>query len=161
MNRSKSQREFVIVTLIALISIALIIAVYATLLGTFTGQEVVYGTEDFNGEVLYSKGNLTAAGNWTNTFNVTTGSAWYATLNITNAAYDGSVTVTFQLQEKQDGSYTDVASPITTSSIVLNATVGERVYASSNGLITTNYDWQPDCTAGKSYRVIATVNTTG
>jgi len=158
-NKSKAQREFVVVTLIALISIAVIIAVYATLLGTFTGQEVVYGTENFNGEVLYSKGNLTAAGNWTTTFNVTTGSAWYATLNITNAAYIGEVNVTFQLQEK-NGAWADVGST-TTATIELNGTVGERVYVSSNGLISTNRNWQTDCTAGKSYRVKATVETTG
>jgi len=157
-NKSKAQREFVVVTLIALISIALIIAVYATLLGTFTGQEVVFGTESFAGEVLYSRGNLTDPSNWTDTLAVPSGGAWYATLNITNAAYSGEVNVTFQLQEK-NGAWADIGS--TTNAIIeLNGTVGEGVYVSSNGLISTNRNWLSDCTDGKSYRVIATVETT-
>jgi len=157
-NRSKSQREFVVVTLITLISMALIIAVYATLLGTFTGKEVVYGTESFAGEVLYSRGNLTDPSNWTDTLAVPSGGAWYACLNITTAAYDGEVNVTFQLQEK-NGAWADKG--IATNAIIeLNATVGEGVYVSSNGLISTNRNWQSDCTPGKSYHVIATVDTT-
>jgi hypothetical protein len=159
-NKSKAQREFVVVTLIAVISIALIIAVYATLLGTFTGQEVVFGTESFAGEVLYSRGNLTDPSNWTDTLAVPSGGAWYATLNITNAAYSGEVNVTFQLQEKNGASWGDTGTT-TTATIELNGTVGERVYVSSNGQISINRNWQTDCTAGKSYRVEAAVETTG
>jgi len=158
-NKSKAQREFVVVTLIALISIALIIAVYATLLGTFTGEEVLYGT-GLTGEVLYSIGNQTAAGNWTNTMNITDGTAWYACLNITSTnGYIGQVNVTFQLQQK-NGSWADQGSA-TYAVLNLNGTVGERVYVSSSGVITSNRDWQPICTAGYAFHVKATVETTG
>lgn len=155
--KQKSQRGFVAVTLITLLAIAMVIVVYATLLGTFTGGEVVYG-ENLTGQVLYSLGNLTAASNWTNTISVTSGSAWYACLNITSTnGYVGGINATFQLQFYQNS--TNVGST-TVATITLNGTVGERIYVSSNGVITNNRDWQSDCTAGYSYKVKATVEST-
>ena len=160
-EKLKSQRGFVAVTLITLLAIALVLVVYATLLGTFTGKEVVYGAT-LDGEVLYSTTNQEGAGNWTDKLNITTGTAWYALLNITSTSgYVGQVNATFQLQEKQDGIYTDTGST-TVATITLNGTAGERVYVTNDGSGPTgNRDWQPICTAGHSYRVEATVETTG
>jgi len=156
-ERKGSQKGFVAVTLITILAIALVLIVYATFLGTFTGGEVVYG-ENLDGQVLYSKGNLTDTGNWTNSFAVASGSAWYACLNITSTdGYIGEVTVTFRLQFYQNSTNVGLA---TVATITLNGTVGERVYVSPTGVITNNRNWQSSCTAGYSYKVQAQVDST-
>lgn len=156
--KKKSQKGFVAVTLITLLAIAMVIVVYATLLGTFTGGEVVYG-ENLNGEVLYSRGNLTAASNWTDTIEVPNGNAWYGLLNITSTdGYIGNVNVTFQLQFSQNS--TDVGTP-TIAQIKLNGTIAERVYVTSDGSGPAgNRNWQTDCTPAYSYKIVATVEST-
>ena len=95
MNKSKAQREFVVVTLIALISIALIIAVYATLLGTYTGGDV--GVVTLTGTIYYSEDNSTG---WATTLSgIANGSAWYSRFNVTTGGYSGSVDITWWLQK--------------------------------------------------------------
>jgi hypothetical protein len=156
-EKQKSQRGFVAVTLITILAIAAVLVVYATLLGTFTGEEVVYGA-GLDGQVMYSRGNLSAASNWTNTIEVPSGGAWYALLNITSTdGYIGNVNVTFQLQFQQNS--TDVGSA-TVASIKVNGTASERIYVTTDGSgPAANRNWQTDCTAGYSYCVKATVVT--
>lgn len=156
-ERQKAQKGFVAVTLITILAIGLVLIVYATLLGVFTGQEVVYGA-GLDGEVLYSRGNQQAASNWTDTLEVPSGGDWYALLNITSTdGYIGNVNVTFQLQFQQNS--TNVGSP-TVASIKVNGTAGERIYVNSDGSGPTgNRNWMSDCTAGYSYHIKATVVT--
>lgn len=159
-EKHKSQKGFVAVTVITVLAIALVLMVYATFLGTFTGGEVVYD-EGLTAEVLYATNNQTGAGNWSATLNVTSAGPWYALLNITSTnGYIGEVNVTFQLQRKVGSNWNDEGTP-TYAVLNLNGTAGERVYVSSDGTITTNRNWQGDCASGNSYRVKATVDSTG
>lgn len=154
MNRSKSQREFVVVTLIALISIALIIAVYASLLATFQGGEVTVGGLSAN--VGYSTTNSSADANWgTNLYNVT--GSWYARTNFTST-YQGIVKITWQL-EKNTGSWGNYSGTVITTSFTLNGNGSQPVYAATDGLISGNQDWDSYADTDGSYRVKVYVET--
>lgn len=158
MNRDRSQRAFAAVTLATVASIALVLFVYATLLGTIPGGEVfIGGGSSVGGTVYYTEDN--ANGPWTTTLNLASPTAWYARLN-TTVGYSGPVTVTWQLQRKTGVSpdvWTDVGSPQTTN-VSLDGTA-QAVYTSgfSN---TGNHDWSTEV-AGQdaTYRVYVTVNT--
>jgi len=152
-NRSKTQREFVIVTLIALISIALIIAVYASLLATFQGGEVTVGGISAN--VQYSTTNSTGASWSANLYNVT--GSWYTRNNFTST-YQGTVKITWQL-EKNTGSWGNVSTPVITTSYTLNGNGSQLVYAGTDGLISSNQDWSSKTSGDGSYRVVVYVET--
>jgi hypothetical protein len=144
-NKSKSQREFVVVTLIALISMALIIAVYATILGTYTGGDVTIVT--LSGTIYYSQNNTDG---WATTLsNIANGSDWYSRFNITTGGYSGAVTITWWLQKNQVNMTTPVEQ---TTSYTLSGGV-EAFYASSDGTQGTNYNWGQNATAADTYRV--------
>jgi hypothetical protein len=162
-NKSKSQREFVIVTLIALISIALIIAVYASLLATFQGGEVVIGS--VQGQVWYSATNTTTASAWTATLNVSgLSDPWFTKVNFTSA-YEGDVGITWQLERKNGAWVNATGSDATTRTVItttfaLNGTSGQTAYASASGLIGTNQDWGSNniLTEG-SYRIVVYIDS--
>lgn len=150
MNKSKAQREFVVVTLIALISIALIIAVYATLLGTFQGGNV--GVVAVNGEVQYSLDNSTG---WsTSISNLPITDPWYTRFNKTATGYTGNVTVTWELYNSSV-----VVHTVTTTSFSMNGSIVQQIYASSDGLQATNYNWGQNTSAADTYYVKATINS--
>jgi len=157
-ERQKSQRGFVAVTLITLLAIALVLIVYASILGTIPGGEVTVG--GVGGSISYSLNNDTLA-TWTGSLNVTgTGISWYARLTTTAGGYAGPVTISWQLQKKQaNGTYTNYGSASSTS-YTLNATV-QTIYASTNGLIVTNRDWSQTANVTASYKVVATISSTG
>ena len=164
MNKSKSQREFVIVTLIALISIALIIAVYASLLATFQGGEVVIGS--VQGQVWYSATNTTTASAWTATLNVSgLSDPWFTKVNFTSA-YEGDVGITWQLERKNAawanataGTDATIVKVITTT-FTLNGTSGQTAYASASGLIGTNQDWGSNNILKEgSYRIVVYIDS--
>ena len=151
MNKSKAQREFVVVTLIALISIALIIAVYATLLGTFTGGDVTVVT--LNGSIYYSQDNSTG---WALTLgDIANGSAWYSRFNVTSGGYPGAVDITWWLQK---GGTNMTPAVEQTTSYTLSGGV-EAFYASSDGTQGSNYNWGQNATAADTYRVMMRVYT--
>lgn len=150
MNKSKAQRDFVIVTLIALISIALIIAVYATLLGTFQGGNV--GVVAVNGEIQYSLDNSTG---WsTSLSNLPITDPWYARFNKTATGYTGSVSITWELHN-----ITAVVHTVTTTSFSMDGSIVQQMYASSDGLQAANYDWGQNTTVAGTYYVTATINS--
>jgi len=150
-NKSKAQREFVVVTLIALISIALIIAVYATLLGTFTGGDV--GVVTLTGAIYYSVDNSTG---WATTLGgIANGSAWYARFNVTSGGYSGAVDITWWLQKGGSNMTPAVEQPTSHS---LSGGV-EAFYASSDGTQGSNYNWGQNATAADNYRVMMRVYT--
>jgi len=154
--KQKSQRGFVAVTLITLLAIALVIVAYATILGTFTGGPVTVVT--VKAEIWYSEQNLTSA-SWTGTLpNVANGSQWYSRLNITQAGgYTGLVNVTWQLHYGND---TPVSgATITTGNFNLNGTVGQIIYASSDGYIDVNKNWGAYTSAAETYYVKAQIET--
>jgi len=155
-SRQKSQRGFVAVTLITLLAIALVLVVYATLLGTFTGGEVVKGS--VQGNVWYSETNSAP---WNATLNGVSGS-WYAKFNTTGTGYAGNVTAYWQLQKKTDGSWSDVSNAnVTTTSFTLTGNAGDTIYATSLGGITGNHDWSTEATTSASYRIKVTIVSKG
>ena len=151
MNTTKAQKEFVVVTLIALISIALIIAVYATLLGTFQGGTVTVVTLD--GDIYYSRDNSTG---WALTLSsVGNGTDWYARFNVTTGGPTGDVSITWWLQK--DGANMTPPVEVTTSWTLSGGQ--EAIYASSNGAQSGNYNWGQHCTEAGTYRVMMKVVT--
>jgi hypothetical protein len=149
-NRSKTQREFVVVTLIALISIALVIAVYATLLGTYTGSTVT--VVSLNGEIKYDDLNSTTAGDWALTLgNIANGSTWYALFNTTSGGYNGNVNMTWTLQWS-NGTAVPGATQ-TTNNFALTGSAGQVIYASDTGDQSTNKNWGQYTTDVGTYQI--------
>ncbi len=154
-ERKTAQRGFVVVTLITLLAIATVMVIYATLLATIPGGEVLVG-EDVGGNVYYSETNSTSA-SWTSTLNVaSTSASWYARINFTST-YTGGVTITWNLQ-KMGATWANVTSQATT--VVLDGGGNQAVYASSDGLIAGNHDWSTDITQNGQYRIEVRVETT-
>ncbi len=149
--RQKSQRGFVAITLITLLAIALVIAVYATILGTFQGDQVTVVT--LTGHIRYDEANSTTASDWETTLsNIANGSEWYALFNITSGGYAGAVTITWWLQENT-GSWQNMTTPVeqTTSDTLSGST--EIIYASGNGDQAGNKDWGASTTSAGTYRI--------
>lgn len=159
--RKKSQRGFVAVTLLTVLSIATVLVIYAALLGTFPGGEVTVGGVG-PAQVRYSFNNANDTGPWTPTLepgNATT--PWYARFEITNGDYSGPVNMTWQLQKKNGtDTWSDIAGGAVTTLIVLSGTPTEYIYATGNGTwVAGNHDWGSDVTEAGTYRVYVTVNS--
>ncbi|MCZ2809241.1 MAG: hypothetical protein O2V44_07805 [Candidatus Bathyarchaeota archaeon] len=154
-ERKTAQRGFVVVTLITLLAIATVIVIYATLIATIPGGEVLVG-ENVGGMVYYSETNSTS-GSWSPTLNVaSTSTPWYARINFTST-YTGKVTITWNLQ-KMNADWTNMTSETTT--VVLDGLGNQAVYDSSNGQIAGNHDWSIPITQNGQYRIEARVETT-
>jgi len=162
-ERKMSQKGFVAVTLITVLAIALVLVVYATLLATIPGEEVVVGSLTGNVQYSLTDSNLTAD------FSTTVSpagpsTAWYARLVTTGGEYTGPISVSWQLQ-KYSGTWGNVGAPVSTS---FTLTTGpDTIYASANGQWTAtgqNQNWGAIITAqgtgSGSYRVVATISTT-
>jgi hypothetical protein len=147
----KSQNTFLTVTLLTVLAVTTVFVVYAAVLLTLTGTTVIVNTG--GGSMQY---NLNGASNatWVGSLaDMINGTAWYARINITNAAAQ-AVTIDWTLQ-KYTTSWGDVSTPVTTT---IALTAGDNtVYATTNGVFTGNYNWGL-LTSGGSYRVKATVN---
>jgi len=153
-ERKKSQKGFVAVTLITVLALALVIVAYATLLSTFTGQEVVVGT--VAGAVWYSTNN-TAAGPWTATLEVdNTSVSWYSMVNFTSD-YTGQVKITWQL-ERKNGDWANATGTVETTVELMGA--DQEVYASGTGILSGNQDWKDYATTNGQYRIKAYIETT-
>ncbi|RLI45472.1 hypothetical protein DRO69_05230 [Candidatus Bathyarchaeota archaeon] len=151
MNTTKAQKEFVVVTLIALISIALIIAVYATLLGTFQGGNVTVVA--VNGQVQYSLDNSTG---WsTSLSNLPITDPWYVRFVTETGGYTGNVQITWELYNSTN----DLIHSVTTTSFSLNGSQVQQIYASSDGSQSTNYNWGQNTTVADTYYIKVTFNT--
>ena len=131
------------------------VAVTAVLLGTFTGDEVTIGGVA-SSAVTYSLDNSTFS---TTLEPAGASTPWYTRLEISAGDYSGPVTITWQLEQKEDlTTWTPVSGASETTDVVLAGTA-EDIYASSDGLSTTNYDWSADVTEAGTYRVVATVDS--
>jgi hypothetical protein len=142
--------------LITILAIALVIIAYATILGTFKGGTVTVVT--LPAKIGYSQTNSSSV-SWANSLSdVANGSNWYSRLNITaTGGYTGLVGVTWTLYFSND---TPVSgATVTTLNFDVNGTVGQRIYASSNGLIAGNTNWGAYTTVAASYYVKAVVST--
>jgi hypothetical protein len=148
----KSQRTFMTVTMITVVALSTVFIVYAALLLTLTGTTVTVNQE--SGAVQY---NLSGTSNatWADSLSaINTGTEWYARINITDAAAQ-AVTISWVLQQNT-GTWVDVNTPVTTT---MTLTAGSNtIYATSNGLFTSNYDWGQLTTSAGSFRVEARIN---
>ncbi len=152
----KSQRAFAAVTLLTVSSVAIVLVVYAAVIGSMTGGEVmVGGSGSVTGTVYYSLAN-NPAGTWTTTLNpATADTSWYARLETSASGYAGPVTITWQLEQKTGtSSWAPVGSPVTTA--VVLTTSSQIIYTSglSEG---TNQDWGAIVVDQGMYRVVVTV----
>jgi hypothetical protein len=150
--KQKSQRGFVAVTLITVLAIALVIVVYATILGTFTGGNVNVVT--LRGSLWY---NQTDSAPWQASLNdVENGTAWYVMFNTTSSGYAGLVSITWQLQFTNG---TNVGNSVSTTSFTLTGGSGQEIFASTSGTQTGNTNWGTLTIASGTYRIKMTVQT--
>ncbi len=159
--RKRSQREFVVVTLIALLATGSIIVLYGAMLGTFEGGEVTVVA--MNGTLKYNQTNSATASDWDVTLdNVPIGDSWYALFNTSSTGYQGNVNITWTLQnETSPGVWEDVTPSVsqTTNNYYLDGTAGQVIYASTDGSQGTNKDWGASTTSAGTYRIEMTVIT--
>jgi len=137
---------------VTVLSIVVVVSVYAVLVGTFTGGEVTVGGTGA-GNVMYSYDN---ADPWTSTLD-NASATWYSRVELATGGYTGPVSITWQLQKKVSG-WTDVSGATTTTSLTLTASQ-QTIYVTSNGLISGNNDWGANVTGSGGYRVMAYVNS--
>jgi len=152
--RNKSQQTFVVVTMLTVLAVTTVFMVYAVLLATYTGGDVTIQT--VGGSIAYSVTNTTG-GTWTGTLSQGAGAEWYARISISNSpSQDVIVTWTLQLL---NGTWQNVATDFTNSDTISLTPSTTYIYASSDGLITSNHNWGDHTTTEGTYRVIATINT--
>jgi len=152
LNREKSQRAFVAVTLITLMSVALVLVVYALILGTITGGNVIIASgSSVSGTMYYSEDNST----WTTTLNVSDpANTWYARLTTNANGYEGPVTIDWELQLKTGPSSWGNIGWVNGTSVTLDGTA-QTIYTSGLSAVG-NHDWKAEVngTPG-TYRVRA------
>jgi hypothetical protein len=160
-DRVRSQRAFVVVTLVTLLAVTTVFVVYAVILSTINGGTVsVVGSGSM--AMWYDETNSSSAAAWTGTLsNIANGTAWYAKLNTTVAGYNGAVTITWTLQYDNSGTWTDVGGGASQStSVTLTGAAGQDVYASATGAQSSNKNWgQYSTTVDETYRVRAVVES--
>lgn len=139
-------------TLVAVLSIVAVVSVYAVWIGAFQGGEVTVGTSG-SGSVTYS---LTNADPWESPLNNPTSSTWYSKLELAGG-YSGPVGITWKLQKKTATSTWDNITSTPTSLVLTGS--AQTVYASTDGSITLNHNWQADTTGSGTYRIIVEVNS--
>jgi len=164
-DKRKSQRAFVGVTLTTVLSIAIVLIVYAAVLGgPYFGGEVSVG--GVTGQITYATTNA-EAGPWSNTLEgILTSTTWYAKFVTTGGQYVGPVEITWRLQKMQtqsDWSDAIYVGSSTITNIVLDGSA-QPIFATSDGLWALGQtDWHtvdPSYTT-TSYRVAVTISSTG
>lgn len=151
----EKMRKILVVALAITITLAASAGIYAlgVHLGIFYGGPVQ--TVEVEGTVAYSETNSTTA-TWTPELtNIAAGSPWYARFNVTGDGYSGVVTLTWVLQEKVSGVYTDTAYTVSTT-VTLSGSP-QFVYASAAGSIGTNKNWGIHTTKAATWRVAVSV----
>lgn len=136
-------------TIVAMIST---LAVTAVLIGSFEGGEVTIGGVAAS-SITYNPDN-NATGSWTTVLTASSVSdPWYARLEIGAGSFNGPVTITWQLQQKNGtDTWTDVSGASETTDLTLSGSA-ESVYASNDGTDATNRNWGSDVTEAGTYRV--------
>ena len=142
-------------TLVTVLSIVVVVSVYAVLVGTFTGGEVTVGGTGA-GNVMYSYDN---ADPWTSTLD-NASATWYSRVELATGGYSGAVTITWHLEQETDTNiWNNVPSASASTSIVLNGS-GGNIYATSDGAFgPSNHNWGSNVAGGGTYRVIADIES--
>jgi hypothetical protein len=158
-NGEKSRKLLLIATAITIVALVSVMYTYAVLIGTFPGGAVTVGGVG-SSTITYSTTNSTDPSTWGTTLQVTSLSTpWYARLEIGSSnKYSGPVTITWQLQnETAPNTWSPVGSPKTTS--VTLSKGAQIVYASADGTITDNTNWESLISLAGTYNVTATVDS--
>ena len=151
----KSQRTFLAVTSITVLAVAMVFAVYAVLLKSYTGGVVTI--QSIGGSVQYSVTNSTSA-SWTGTIDQGANAEWYARISISNSPAQ-NVTVMWTLEKNVTGSWTLQSTPSAPTTTMRIELTTDYVYASSNGLIAVNYNWGNYTQTEGQYRILANIYT--
>jgi hypothetical protein len=150
----KSRKLLFIATAATIISLVLVLGVYAAVfLGTINGGTVTVGGVT-TGTIYYNI-NADGTGTWATT--LSPAGAWYTQLSLPGT-YSGPVAITWQLQSYATGSWVDVSGASVTTTITLTG-AAQLIYATPTGVITANHDWSGQASGGGQYRVFATVNS--
>jgi len=147
------------VTLVTVLSIVVVVSVYAVWIGTFTGLDVTVGGMG-SGNVMYSLVNADP-GSWASTLGPSGPSvAWYSRLEIATGGYSGPVKITWQLENKTGAStWANVTGASATTDMVLTGGA-QNIYSTTDGVWAAgNYNWGADSEQAGTYRVIAYVNS--
>jgi len=137
------------VTMITVIALTTVFMVYAALLATYTGGNVVVNYP--GAQIQYNKSN-TSNSTWESSLTLFNGTAWYARINITNS---GAQTVTLQWRLVKDGT----PQPIQITSDTITLTAGDNtLYATASGQFSGNYNWGQNTTTSGTYQIRVLVN---
>jgi len=165
-DKRKSQRAFVGITLTTVLSIAFVLIVYAAIIGTRYGGEVtVTPSGGLGGTIYYS---TSQSGPWTQTTLPVSpeGTAWYCVLITPGNQYTGPVSIAWMLQKKgglSDWSDATQRGTNQTTSIVLT-TASQTIYvepAGTNSALNFNWGGAGYGNITGSYRVVAEISSTG
>jgi len=155
-NRKKSRKLLLITTVLTIVAIATTLVVFAAISETFNGNAVTVN-DVASGTVTYSTDGGSTYSASPSAFNV--GGSLYTRFELSSSTYIGSATVTWQLQEDDSGTWTNVGSSVYTTLTLTGS--AQTIYASddgsSTGNLVSNQNWGLDITSGGSYRVTATV----
>jgi len=155
-NVEKSQRTFAAVTLITVAAVALVLVVYAAVIGTITGGDVVIASgSSVQGTIYYSPNNSTG---WATTLDVSNpANSWYARLNVTAGGYSGPVNIDWLLQRKSGPSSWTNIGWVNDTAVTLDGTA--QIIYTSGLSSSTNHDWVTEVAGvAGTYHVIAYVN---
>lgn len=160
MNAPKRpQKAFLTVTLLTVVAITTVFMVYAALLATYTGSNVVISS--MGGQIEYS---LTKnPGSWgTASISQGEGSEWYSRIHMTSPPSQ-TVTVEWTLQMQNGGSWASPPTNVTqftSPSISLSpSTTDIFAFQSGSNTIDNNYNWGSSTIAAGTYRILTQVNT--
>lgn len=154
----RPKRTFLAVTIMTVLAITTVFMVYAALLASYTGSDVIIQT--MGGSIEYS---LTKdPGSWgTSGITQGEGAEWYARVNLASPPSQDA-TVNFILQKQVGGVWTNPPTNVTnftTNTITLTPST-YLVYACSDGFtIANNYNWGQNTTSTGTYRIVAEINT--
>jgi len=151
----KSQRTFTTVTCITVLAVTTVFIVYAVLLKSYQGGVVTI--QAIGGSIQYSVSNSTSA-TWQGTLSQGANAEWYARINILNSPSQ-NVTVTWTLQKNVTGTWTTQSTPSAPTTTMRIEPTTAYIYASTNGLIATNYNWGNYTQTEGQYRILADINT--
>ena len=153
-NKKKSRKLLFIATALTIAALASVLVVYAAV-NLFTvrgGNVTVVGVT--SGTIEYSATH-TGSDTWSTTLQPT--GPWYAELVLgSSSAYKGAVTITWQLQIYNSGSWQPVSgASIVTTGISLTGGF-QTIYAATDGTLANAVDWSTYATGG-TYQITATV----
>jgi len=157
-EKRKPQRAFLTVTLMTVLAVTMVFMVYAALLASYTGSDVIISS--MGGSVEYSLSN---ADPWTtSSISQGEGAQWYTRIYLTTPPSQ-DVTANFVLQKQVGTDWTTTpptnVTSFTTNTITLTTSTHE-IYACSDGFtVANNLNWGPDTTTAGTYRIVAEINT--